>query len=63
MKIETVCLAGQHSRPWGILIDGKLDCDIPRCAYENGAVFQALLKYPNEVVYTTKSPEHYSNQP
>jgi hypothetical protein len=61
MKIETVLLAGQHVQPWGILVDGLLDCDIPRCNYEKAAAFFALMKYPGSTVHTTKSPEHYSN--
>jgi len=61
MKIETVCLAGQHSRPWGILVDGMLDCDIPTCRFEKAAAFLALMKYPTCVVHSTDSPEHYSN--
>lgn len=61
MKIETVCLAGQHSQPWGVLVDGLLDTNIPRCQFEKAAVFMALLSYPGCTVHTTQSPEHYSN--
>lgn len=63
MKIETVLLAGQHTHPWGILVDNLLDTDIPQCKYEKAAVLFALVKYPGETVYSTESPEHYSNQP
>lgn len=61
-KIETVCLAGQHSQPWSVLVDGLLDADLPRCQFEKAAVFLTLIKYPGCTVHTTKSAKHYSNR-
>ncbi len=61
MKIETICLPGQHTNPWGIIVDDMLDVDIPLCKHEKAAALYALVKYPGATVYTTSSPEHYSN--
>jgi hypothetical protein len=60
MKVETVMLAGQV-RPWGILVDGRLDCDLGQHQREGSAALLGANKYGVKVL-TTADPEHYSNQ-
>lgn len=60
MKIETFkCATGAG---WGILIDGKMDCDVPYARTEAGAVENCLKVYPWAPVITTTCPQHYSNE-
>lgn len=59
MKIETFkCATGAG---WGILVDDKVDGDVPYSRTEAGAVENALKVYPWACVITTASHQHYSH--
>lgn len=58
MKIETMHEAGSYK--WGYMVNGML-AELG-WATEQGAENAAMQAYPDEVVLTTESPEHYSNK-
>jgi hypothetical protein len=60
--IETVCLAGQHSHPWGVMVDGMYDGDVGQFNTEAEAVAASREFYPNDEVVTSDDPRHYSQR-
>jgi len=58
MKVETFkCATGMG---WGILIDGKVDCDVPYARTEAGAVRNCAAVHPWAPVITSQHAQHYS---
>lgn len=59
-KVET---AKDPNGNWYVMVDGKMDTDIPYSRTEEQAAAHASANYPRaETIFTTDHPDHYSNR-